>query len=356
MFAPAKAAAAVAQFVRTKRHAWRLRVVASIKEITLKFFRAFGLVLMTQKSYRDMSYRRCALLKAAKEVAERSDGPSVRAVECIVFSKDRPMQLHALLASYCEKVSGPALVHVLYLASNDRYERAYHDVMRVFDGRPVQFIRQTKFRDDLIGMLRRMRSSKVFFLVDDILFLENVDLADFAAVDPSVIIASLRLGANLKKCYTLQRTQPLPPFIKRPVGKEKILWRWDDGRYDWAYPASVDGHLFATAEILLITEVTSFNSPNTFEDALTSFSTCFQDRLGACYPKSVIVNIPWNKVQSDNKNIHGRIHQEYLLEKWELGYQIDYRRFYGYVNQSAHEELDLLLVFRESERTCITSP
>jgi ubiquinone/menaquinone biosynthesis C-methylase UbiE len=70
------------------------------------------------------------------------------------------------------------------------------------------------------------------------------------------------------------------------------------------------------------------------------------DRYGLCYTKSRIINIPCNKVQIENSNTYGDIDQEFLLKKWEAGYQIDFRKFYGFVNQSAHQNVDFTLVPR----------
>jgi hypothetical protein len=69
-------------------------------------------------------------------------------------------------------------------------------------------------------------------------------------------------------------------------------------------------------------------------------------RTGAGYRKSKIVNIPCNKVQKENKNICGSIHQDFLLEQWMKGYQMDYRSLYGFPNVSAHQEIPFDLVKR----------
>ena len=54
-----------------------------------------------------------------------------------------------------------------------------------------------------------------------------------------------------------------------------------------------------------------------------------------------------NKVQKENKNIHGDIHQDFLLEQWRAGKRIDYRKLYGLQNISAHQEVTIELVPKE---------
>jgi hypothetical protein len=109
--------------------------------------------------------------------------------------------------------------------------------------------------------------------------------------------------------------------------------------YDWSYPLSIDGHFFSIQEIATMTKLIDFSAPNTYEDQLQKFRRFFLFRTGVGYKKSKIVNIPCNRVQEENKNIYGNVHQEYLLEQWQKGYQMDYQNLYGFNNISAHEEI-----------------
>jgi hypothetical protein len=125
-----------------------------------------------------------------------------------------------------------------------------------------------------------------------------------------------------------------------------LCWTWQQGMHDWAYPLSVDGHIFSTAEIVALAKHTEFHSPNTFEANLQHYEAFFNRRLGVCYRKSRMVNIPCNKVQTDNANICGDIHQDELLAKWEQGLRIHYQCLYGMDNKSAHQEIALNYIER----------
>ena len=262
--------------------------------------------------------------------------------EGIVFSKDRALQLHALLSSYLENVFFPAPLQILYCVSTPLHQKAYDEVMEIFSGK-FSFTRQSSndsFKDDLATLLESLHASKVFFLVDDILVIEKLDIRDFAMLDTDKSVPTLRMGLNLKRCYTFQKEQPLPEFMSHhDINDDKIFWKWDQSLYDWSYPLSVDGHLFSTREIAAITKLINFSAPNTYEEQLQKFRRFFMTRTGVAYKKSKIVNIPCNKVQKVNKNIHGSIHQDFLLDKWVSGYQMDYRSLYGYINTSVHEEI-----------------
>lgn len=285
--------------------------------------------------------------------------------ECVVFSMDRAMQLDALLGSYAENVTNLAPIHILYRATNEAHQDAYNDVFKMYASRIVSIVVQEQretFREQLLGILERIKSEKMFFLVDDDLFVEKFDLNDLVQLDTRYVIPSLRMGANLKECYTMQQLQPPPPFyrwcgvcdrvvesdvcISEANRDDLLCWTWQQGMHDWAYPLSVDGHIFSTAEIVALAKHTEFHSPNTFEANLQQYDAFFKLRLGVCYRKSRMVNIPCNKVQTDNANIYGDIHQDELLAKWEQGLRIHYQSLYGMDNKSAHQEVVLNYIER----------
>ncbi|WMW22221.1 hypothetical protein RE476_12755 [Methanolobus mangrovi] len=263
---------------------------------------------------------------------------------------DRALQLHALLSSYIEKINEPVPVHILYRTTSSAHQKAYNEVFSLFEGYPISAIHQKSkdsFKSELITILKSINAEKVFFLVDDIVFTENIDVFDFTKFDGRTTVFSLRMGANLKRAYTIQKDQKLPNFIPDIISdKDKLSWIWEEEEFDWAYPLSVDGHLFLTREITVLAENTKFNSPNTFEGKLQHYIQYFEKRVGICYNKSKIINIPINKVQKDNDNIHGTIHQDYLLNQWNNGMQINYRELYGTINKSAHQEIEISLIKR----------
>jgi hypothetical protein len=101
------------------------------------------------------------------------------------------------------------------------------------------------------------------------------------------------------------------------------------------------------SEVLAMMTRCEFGTPNSFELALKRFQPAFTYRYGLCYEKSRLMNIPYNRVQTEIDNIHGSVHQDYLLEQWHAGKQIDRQALYGHINASAHEEVPLRLVHRK---------
>ena len=299
----------------------------------------FGLTLQNYEE----KWERHAFAKLYESRIKYVPASSIHPAECIAFSKDRALQLHALISSYLEKVASPLPVRILYQASTPSHRKAYEEVIEIFPDNNISFTKQdsdNSFRRNLISLLNSVNSEKIFFLVDDILFVEDFDIEDFVKFDTDKFVPTLRMGLNLNKCYTVQKNQPLPELIPAIIkDKDKITWRWNQGAYDWSYPLSLDGHFFSSQEIITMIQLIDFSAPNTLEDQLQKFRRFFLFRKGIAYNKSRIVNIPCNKVQIENKNLCGNMHQDFLLEQWQKGYQMDYQKLYGVNNTSAHQEI-----------------
>ena len=320
-----------------------------IRKTVNLFLKPLGLALQQ----RDLQWEKDVLLALYESQRTWKKKNDRSPVECIMFSKDRALQLHALLSSYFEKISLPPPVHILYQTSTDAHQKAYDDVKALFASTHAGFIKQSSdfsFREDIIKLLRSIQAEKIFFLVDDVVFIEDVDMDDFAKFSTDEFVPTLRLGANLSECFTQQKQQPLPSFLPHlTADRDKVVWKWDQGAYDWGYPLSLDGHLFSTREISVMTDFIDFKAPNSYESNLQRFNWLFLPRLGIGYQKSKVVNVACNKVQTENDNICGDVHQDYLLEQWHRGFQMDYLKLYGFMNKSAHQNITFNLIKRSSQ-------
>ncbi len=91
----------------------------------------------------------------------------------------------------------------------------------------------------------------------------------------------------------------------------------------------------------------SFDAPNSFENQLQIFRPWFLNRYGIGYKKSKIMNIPCNRVQTEVNNLSGNIDAAEMLAQWQQGYQIDYKKLFGMINESVHQEIVLPLTLRQ---------
>lgn len=267
-------------------------------------------------------------------------------VACIIFSKDRPLQLFALLKSLKMFSSGMGSIKVIYNAENQEYEKAYQEVFSSFvdDGLEL-YSDSSGFKRKLSEILNGLNEKKIMFLVDDIICTKSFDLNQFDHINLRENIVSLRLGERINYCYMQDSEQSLP--IDFEVENDFGSWTWGKGKLDWSYPLSVDGHLFAVDEMATMIEGISFKAPNTFEEKLQKYKTLFLKRKGICYREPVLFNNPCNMVQSEiTDNNSGELNPRDLLLKWQEGLEIDLSLFKGYKNKGVHEERPLTFVSR----------
>jgi len=263
-----------------------------------------------------------------------------KSIQGIIFSKDRPMQLYALLESYFKYCIPTPFIHIIYKVSDEKYAVAYNEIISIFSDKNIEFIEEESFREDLISILQNISSEYLFFLVDDNIFKSFFSFEDyFTLSDRNNYILSLRLGTNLSYCYTRNENQ------KQPLLKKKGLflkWEWEKGELDWNYVFSVDGNVYSTNEILEMSKQIPFNAPNSFEANMNIFHHVLIRKDGLCYHNSKIMNLCLNRVQKEFDNISGNISCEKLLSFWNKGQKIDIDYFYEMDNISAHIELEQL--------------
>jgi hypothetical protein len=323
------------------------------KEILNKIIKRFGLILSGEDKCKDLINSRNLVEKYNLELVKQLDQCNSKSIIGIVFSKDRAAQLHALLGSYYDQVRNPNKLFVLFYSSNKSHLNAYGEVQEIFHGKDIVFVPQKNkfsFKEDLCLIVSNLDAMYLYFLVDDIIFIEPVDLEKLTGFNPAYYLPTLRMGLNLKYCYPVQKDQSLPDVIEDISGQDDLFsWSWSDGELDWNYPLSVDGHLFSFTEIKALLNILDYKAPNSLESILQQFKFLFSKRKGIAYRKSRIVNIPINRVQLENNNIYGSMHQDKLLQLWNEGMQIDYKSLYGAYNISAHQELKISLIKRDDQ-------
>lgn len=284
------------------------------------------------------------LTQRANAVAELVAAEAVNlepGLACIIFSKDRALQLYTLLYTYFDKVANPVPVYVVYGASDDGHARAYCEVADAFGGRSVHvgfYEERGRFRETLMSVLEKLRCKSVMFLVDDIVFIRNVDLAIAAELNPSVSVLSLRHSPNLQRSYTASVRQSPPSFRASALSRDIVEFNWFERGNEWSDPWSVDGQILSTAEVKVITRISSFKAPNSYENCLKSFNDIVVRRKGLCFRESVILNLPINRVQTEIANISGGVSPGFLLEQWNRGLMLDTSMFDKHVPTAPHEE------------------
>jgi hypothetical protein len=289
----------------------------------------------------------------------------------LIFSKDRPLQLHATLASFalhCEEAAQTP-VTVLYRTSSEAFGQGYAQLQQEFQGRlQIDWVEEHSFRHDLLACLRqppaasrrrrildrlRLRSwrsswEQLLFLVDDNIFVRPFSLQEIHGVldrQPSALGFSLRVGRNTTMCYSMSCGQPLPDF--QPVDGG-LLFRWVGQTGDFGYPIEVSSSVYRLADLIGLLRTLRYTNPNRLEQVLSSSSSLFAfskpDLL--CFDQSVAFCAPINKVQTILNNRAGAsdgYSSEALLERFLAGRRVDVAALKDFVPQAAHVEIDLPL-------------
>lgn len=266
--------------------------------------------------------------------------------DVIVYSKNRPLQLYALLESMYVMTDAKesADVTVIY-----KYDEAYlpclEELRTKFSG--VRFLHQEDFRKDTLTTLITSVNQYSTFLVDDIIFKSGVsfkDIESLLSTNPNILTFSMRMGLHLNLCYPTNSYQPIP---NGNVVNEIFVWDWTQASGDWAYPVSLDGHIFKKSDVLKWASRINFTNPNQFEDYLQhSFKMDSVEKHCVCHTNSIIVNLPLNRVQDEYKNRCGELSAEELLSIWNSRKKIDTQSIAKLHNNSAHYPINIPIVER----------
>jgi hypothetical protein len=299
----------------------------------------------------------------------------------LVFSRDRAMQLDAVLRSFrlhCTD-GDQAQLRVLYHVTSPMHARQYAELIEEHRRHAnIRFQPQARFRQDLlsflaehadlrhgVGLYRRLaglhrrlgflsqpllrfdRPRYVLFLVDDNLFVRRFCLAEALQTleqDPRSIGFSLRLGRNTVYSYMQDQPQALPDFVL--AGEQALRFDWTQAALDFAYPLEVSSSIYRIADLLPLLNRQRFANPNQLESRLAE-SACRFTAIRPfllCFAQSVAFSNPVNQVADRYQNRFGTLHPHTGLELANLfaqGLRLDVAAYAGFVPEGCHQEVEL---------------
>lgn len=319
------------------------------------FLEPFGIQMKRTKSLnREQEYYQGVisgakgLYKIREEFQDQSFNTGIAG---LAFSKDRPLQLHALLTSYFKLVSNAVPIDVIYKASSDQIDLFYNELAVELSNHPVRFIKEDNFYEQVVTWLKIQDADRIFFLTDDAVFLEEMDLNDCLNFNPLLQIFTVTHGRDLDYSFAFDRKQELPEFetIVNINGTIFLKWSWNNKLEspEWSYPLSVDSNIFSRKEMFEMCNNIQFKNPNSLEGGLQVFKDFFISRKGICYTKVKMINVPCNVVQTDYANRHtGLFTVEELLNIWKQNKRIVTEDFY---RQNARDAMNSKYSFLEKE-------
>jgi hypothetical protein len=264
----------------------------------------------------------------------------------LIFSKDRAMQLDALLSSLQLHCRDPQFLQfrVLYTCTTDRHCAQYRELASSY--RQVSFIAETDFKSQVLEVLNH--SAKILFLVDDSLFVR-----DFSAQQLSELLdrfgeaagVSLRLGRNTTYCYPLERFQALPLF--KNLGNGFLGFAWPLAEGDFGYPLELSSSCYRTQEVLRVLGACSFKSPNELEGAMAANarnSLVPEKVFLLCPEQSVAFSCPVNIVQTSCPNRHESSQgytAEFLADLFGQGRRVAVDGYRDFLPNACHQPVEL---------------
>ena len=269
---------------------------------------------------------------------------------CVIFSKDRALQLYTLLETMKLRTDFEGKIIIFYNVSSLKHNISYEELIsesKIFS-LDINWIKEKKslgFKKELLKILDTIKTKRIFFLTDDNIFINDFDLNSFKKIDFGNYIFSLRHSKNISYSYMYNKKIKPPNF--KTYNDNFCKFKWFESPYEWSDPWSLDGQIYSSNEIKVLSLISSYDRPNSYEQALKSFNFLQRDRFSICCSKSIILNLPLNLVQSEWKNRSGNINIETYLEQWKKNKKLDVSHLYKYNPISTHEECDLQFIDRK---------
>lgn len=275
--------------------------------------------------------------------ASKTGGPNGLGI--VIFSKDRPMQLDALLRSIKKHVAGKYELIVQWNTSHEKFNPAYADILKTHSNFISKSIKEENFKKDLIKSIENFKYSRLMFLVDDILFVNDFQISCLNDIDLKKMVPSIRLWPGINHTQTNDSSSPAPeltPFSVRPWS----IFSWIKSSGDWAMPLSVDGNIFDIKEMLFLLKRIQFKAPNTLEKSLGPYRFIFKRRNGICLQKPAILNFALNRVNIENSNFAcgDEYTSDRLLSLWNTGNRMDFESMQKIKSNSCHIICDPIFI------------
>lgn len=250
-------------------------------------------------------------------------------VTMLVWSRNRAMQLDALLRSAKKHVKGITHIVVLYRADagfTAGYARC------ISQHTEATFVIESDFERNIKSIAKNIVTPYVLGNSDDNVFIRDVDLRKIA-IPSDVVGYSLRLGKNIAFC------QPAKIALKQPLYRKdrsflEWAWRDSDPRGCLGYPHPVDSTVYKTTYFQSLLDGTTFSNPCAMENAILAKKHSAPSYLRSVQ-ETALVSIAHNAMtEANNANAGGSL--EELEKRYVRGERICIDVLDGMKTPAAH--------------------
>lgn len=257
--------------------------------------------------------------------------------DLVIFSFDRPLQLHALLSSLKTYAQNLATIYVVYRSSSRQYQKAFDEIHALFP--QTIFVSQDNdttndFKNLLFKYINESTTPYILFAHDDAIVKDYVNLNHcIQALEKNNAFGFyLSLGSNITHDNHALSLK-IPSF--QEVGKDIYAFTFLDEKSYWGYPNTLDLALYRKADIIEQFNQFSYHSPDTLEGQWARKAD--KSKIGLCYKSSKALNIPLNLVQQDwNSRNEAIFTPQELLDTWNKGLMMNTQSYHQIINNSCH--------------------
>ncbi|MDP4195509.1 MAG: glycosyltransferase [Bacteroidota bacterium] len=270
----------------------------------------------------------------------------------VIFSKNRALQLDALLRSFYLNCLDPENIELIVIyKADDKYINQYKLLEETYQN--VVFVKELDFKVQLLEAV--LDSKYLMFLVDDNVFIRDFcisQLCDKLEQIPNALGFSLRLGENTIYCYPKNSSQELPKFNR--LDNNVLLFNWTSSQLDFNYPLELSSSLYRTDEVIPIISKANYKNPNSLEGIFDEVKQYYKDQrpMLLCARTSLAFCIPVNKVQREIANRSGNNNYysiDALASIFEDGKRIDVSAMKNFVPNACHQEIEYSFTDCKSE-------
>lgn len=294
------------------------------------------------------------LIRSQKKYSKLMQKPKTitlnQTADLIIYSKDRPLQLEALLDSIHYQVTGLNQIKVIYKASSNKYENAFVVLKKRYPH--VDFINEgmqkgLNFKKLTLKTLEQCTSKYIIFAVDDNLVTApiNISKAIYHLESTNAFGVFFRMGLNVHYCIPEKNNKyyDTPPLVQ--IDDETYAWQFGGGtgnyRYvpcsgDWRYPVSIDLTLFNREEVIKELTAINFTNPNSLEGNWACTIPKKMRKVGLCFKTSKCINLPLNSIKDGVPLPHMNIPANELLQKFNQGLKLDWKSLINKSFNSVH--------------------
>ena len=266
----------------------------------------------------------------------------------VIFSKNRAMQLQALLESFELHSRSAKNIHlsVLYKV-DDQFRHQYVQLEK--DYPDVLFVEEVALVKQLVSLYKGF--DFLFMQADDNIFIRKfslVKIMDELDAHESAIGFSLRLGLNINQSYMTGVKWTLKDY--KVVNKIIIKFNWVKSSIEFGYPLEATASVYRVSQVGPIIVKTPERTPSGVESNLNRNRKRFREKIRKilCYRKSAIFSVPVNVVQifrpGNRFGIEFSYSVEELANKFDEGYRINVQKFSGIEPVSTHQEVEFEFV------------